>query len=57
VDGAIYYKWFQQDKLRSRLSLNFNNLTDRRYYEGVRGRLGIVPGAPRSLTAGLQVVF
>jgi len=57
VDGAVYYKWFQQDKLRSRLSLNFNNLTDRRYYEGVRGRLGIVPGAPRSLTAGLQVMF
>lgn len=57
VDAAVFYKIFRGEKLKYRLAFNLNNVFDKLYYEGVRGRLGIVPGAPINGIGSLQVVF
>lgn len=54
TDLAVSYRIFHNDKLRYRINLNLNNLFNRYYFEGVRGRAGIVPGAPRNFMAGVQ---
>jgi outer membrane receptor for ferric coprogen and ferric-rhodotorulic acid len=37
--------------------VTLQNLTNRLYYEGVRGRAGIVPGTPRSALVGITYAF
>lgn len=54
TDIAFGYKIYQEDKVRYRISFNMNNLFDRHYMSGVRGRAGIVPGAPRNFMIGIQ---
>lgn len=39
------------------LQLNVNNLLDTTYYEGAGGRMGIVPGAPRTFLGSLRTEF
>jgi iron complex outermembrane recepter protein len=57
VDAGLFYKIYRADKLKYRFSINLNNVLDKPYYEGVRGRLGIVPGAPFNAVASAQVIF
>lgn len=57
VDGSVFYKFYQREKVRWRLSVNINNIGDRTYYDGVRGRLGIVPGPARFVTASLHITL
>jgi len=47
---------FRFERLRSS-SYQLNNLLDKKYYEGVRGRLGIVPGPPRNAVVSAQFIF
>jgi iron complex outermembrane recepter protein len=54
LDASFGYRIFQGEKSHWRIRVNFQNLTDRLYYEGVRGRAGIVPGTPRSAIAGIE---
>lgn len=57
ADASVFYRIYKADKVRYRFALNINNLLDKRYYEGVRGRYGIVPGPPFGAVASAQVVF
>ncbi|MGH9944894.1 MAG: TonB-dependent siderophore receptor, partial [Pyrinomonadaceae bacterium] len=57
ADAAVFYKIFRGEKLKYRLAFNLNNLLDKVYYEGVRGRYGIVPGAPLHGIGSVQVIF
>jgi iron complex outermembrane receptor protein len=54
LDASFGYRIFQGEKSHWRIRVNLQNLTDRLYYEGVRGRAGIVPGTPRSAIAGIE---
>jgi catecholate siderophore receptor len=53
VDGAVFY---QVDK-NTRIALNLENLTDRRYYATAGGDNNIIPGAPRSAKVSLSKGF
>ncbi len=57
ADASVFYRAYKADRVRFRLALNLNNLLDKKYYEGVRGRYGVVPGPPRNAVASLQFVF
>lgn len=57
VDAAVFYKIFRQEKLRYRLAFNLNNVFDRVYYSGVRGRYSIEPGAPINGQLTVQAIF
>jgi iron complex outermembrane receptor protein len=57
ADASVFYRIYKADRVRYRFALNLNNLLDKKYYEGVRGRLGIVPGPPRNAVASLQFIF
>lgn len=54
TDLALAYRIYRGDRVRYRINVNMNNLFDRYYFEGVRGRAGIVPGAPRNFLIGVQ---
>lgn len=54
TDLSFGYRIFRHDRLRYRLNFNLNNLFNRYYFEGVRGRAGIVPGAPRNFMVGVN---
>jgi catecholate siderophore receptor len=53
VDGAVFY----QVNKDTRLALNIENLTDRRYYATAGGDNNIIPGAPRSAKVSLSMGF
>jgi catecholate siderophore receptor len=53
VDGAVYYAF---DK-KTRLSLNVENLGDRKYFPTVDGDNNISPGAPRTFRLTLSKSF
>lgn len=53
VDGAVFY----QVNKNTRLALNLENLSDRRYYATAGGDNNIVPGAPRSARVSLSMGF
>ncbi|HKX32991.1 MAG TPA: TonB-dependent receptor [Blastocatellia bacterium] len=57
VDATVFYKIYRKDRVKYRLALNLGNLLDKPYYEGVRGRYGIVPGAPLTGVVSMQVTF
>lgn len=57
VDTAVFYKIYKQEKLRYRVAFNLNNVFDKLYYSGVRGRYSIEPGAPRSGQFTFQAIF
>lgn len=57
LDLGMSYAIRRADKVRYRLAFNLNNLLDRNYYEGVRGRAGIIPGSPRSAIVTLQWIL
>jgi iron complex outermembrane receptor protein len=54
LDASFGYKLYQGEKCHWRLRVNLQNLSNRLYYEGVRGRAGIVPGTPRAAIVGLD---
>lgn len=53
-DLSFAYRIYRNDRVRYRINFNLNNVSDRYYMEGVRGRAGIVPGAPRNFLVGIQ---
>lgn len=57
VDTAVFYKIYKQEKLRYRVAFNLNNVFDKLYYSGVRGRYSIEPGVPRSGQFTFQAIF
>lgn len=57
VDLGLSYVVRRQDKVHYRIAFNVNNLLDRNYYEGVRGRASVVPGAPRNAIVTLQWIL
>lgn len=57
VDAALFYKIYQGEKLRYRASFNLNNVFDKLYYSGVRGRYSVEPGAPFNGQLTFQVIF
>ena len=52
VDGALYYKW-----KRYNVSLNVNNLTDRRYISSAQSAITLNPGEMRKLTLSITTHF
>lgn len=56
TDISLAYRIYKGDRVRYRVSANLNNALDRYYMEGVRGRAGIVPGAPRNFLVGIQFI-
>jgi iron complex outermembrane recepter protein len=57
ADMSVFYRIYKADRVKYRFALNLNNLLDKKYYEGVRGRLGIVPGPPRNAVVSAQFIF
>jgi iron complex outermembrane recepter protein len=57
VDTAVFYKIYSKEKLRYRVAFNLNNVFDKLYYSGVRGRYSIEPGAPRNGQLTFQAIF
>jgi iron complex outermembrane receptor protein len=57
VDATAYYKLYRGEKLKTRFSVNLNNLLDKRYYEGVQNAASIIPGAPRNALGTVQFIF
>ncbi|MBA3712106.1 MAG: TonB-dependent receptor [Pyrinomonadaceae bacterium] len=57
VDASVFYKIHRAEKVKYRLAFNVNNVLDKEFYEGVRGRLGVVPGAPLSGVGTFQIIF
>ena len=57
LDASVGYRFYRRDKSLWRFTLTLQNLGNRLYYEGVRGRAGIVPGSPRSAIAGVQFAY
>jgi iron complex outermembrane recepter protein len=57
VDAAVFYKIYRAEKLRYRVAFNLNNVFDRTYYSGVRGRYSVEPGAPRNGQITFQAIF
>lgn len=57
VDAAVFYKIYSREKLRYRISFNLNNVFDKLYYSGVRGRYSIEPGAPLNGQLTFQAIF
>lgn len=57
VDTAIFYKIYSKEKLRYRVAFNLNNVFDKLYYSGVRGRYSVEPGAPRNGQFTFQAIF
>ena len=52
ADLALYYQWRRYD-----FALNVNNITDRSYIAGGDAPTDLVPGAPRKITASVNVRF
>jgi iron complex outermembrane receptor protein len=52
VDAAIYY-----ERESFRAALNFKNLFDICYFEGVQGREQVIPGAPFTVLGSISVKF
>jgi iron complex outermembrane receptor protein len=57
ADMSVFYRIYKADRVKYRFALNLNNLLDKKYYEGVRGRLGIVPGPPFNAVVSAQFIF
>jgi iron complex outermembrane receptor protein len=57
VDAAFFYKIYSKEKLRYRVAFNLNNVFDKFYYSGVRGRYSIEPGTPRNGQFTFQAIF
>jgi catecholate siderophore receptor len=53
TDGALYYAI----NAKTRVSLNMENLTNRKYYPAVDGDNNISPGAPRNAKVTLSLAF
>lgn len=52
-----FFTKFTKEKLRYRVAFNLNNVFDKLYYSGVRGRYSIEPGAPRNGQFTFQAIF
>lgn len=57
VDASVFYKIYAKEKLRYRVAFNLNNVFDKLYYSGVRGRYSVEPGAPLNGQLTLQAIF
>jgi iron complex outermembrane recepter protein len=57
ADTSVFYRIYKADRVKYRFALNLKNLLDKKYYEGVRGRLGIVPGPPFNAVVSAQIIF
>ncbi len=57
VDSSLGYRFKPGDRMAWRLSLNVNNLLNRRYWEAALGRVVVYPGAPRSAQITVQMNF
>jgi iron complex outermembrane recepter protein len=57
LDASLGYRVFRGERSPWRFTVTLQNLTNRLYYEGVRGRAGIVPGTPRSALVGITYAF
>lgn len=53
-DGALFYQFADR---KTRLALNLENLTDKRYFPTVDGDNNISPGAPRTVRVTLYASF
>lgn len=57
VDASVFYKIYRKDRLRYRVAFNLNNVLDKQYYSGVRGRFSVEPGAPLNGQITFQAIF
>ncbi len=57
VDAGFSYRFKGTERWQYRLQFNLKNLLDRRYYESGRSDYLIMPAAPRTALASLQMTF
>lgn len=57
VDAAVFYKIYSNERMRYRVAINANNILDKTYYSGVRGRYSVEPGAPFNVQLTFQAIF
>jgi iron complex outermembrane receptor protein len=56
VDAGVFYRFRSDDRTSYRLSVNFKNALDRRYYEAAAGAAFITPGAPFTTLASFEII-
>jgi iron complex outermembrane receptor protein len=57
LDAGVSYRFKGTERWQYKLQFNLKNLLDRRYYESGRSNHLIMPAAPRTALASLQITF